>query len=523
MFTLIIFFVIIVVPLITVNRDPGKVSIENRALASFPAAFDSNFRSGLQNWINDNIGFRDQLVSLNSFIKVRLLNTSTNSGVHFGKDDWYFYTPDHNLDLAWGAYPLEESAFPALAERQQRIADWYGLRNIQYYFVINPSKATVFPEFIDSRQTLTVGRSVIDEVSDYLKANTSVSVVNTKPVMLEAKDRGEDIFLKTDTHPTKLGAYYCYTAIAEDMGLISAPIIDMTAEQRKGEFAYYLGDVNSLPWETAPVPVLDLPDAALIDEQNAERHGDYYVQLKELQAQYNPVSSQFTVYESRPVNDAGTLLIYGDSWFEAGLLEPFSYNFSRVILLRMSSRLSASEAIEAFVKPTVVIRDCVERLINVMSQDAPRLSEESEFLSLPDYYAMQKNYDDAHLEGFALENNILDSRIISADWSEGVVHIMGWTFDTHSRESVSALYVRGKNNKLIEISNKNNPRQGFSGFWRDFAGDTFDVTENVNFAIDIPVSALENQDKLIFERVGAWGERLPSVTFTIEYTGGYKY
>lgn len=63
----VIFITMISIPLITVNRTAGQISVaENRALASFPSlktvegTFNTQIIKEYEAWFNDNLGFRDE-------------------------------------------------------------------------------------------------------------------------------------------------------------------------------------------------------------------------------------------------------------------------------------------------------------------------------------------------------------------------------------------------------------------------------------------------------------------------------
>ena len=112
---IIVFFVVMItLPLLSINFGKGVMStVENRWLAEFPQFFtqDGKLRvrelyRGFPDWLNDRIGFRDSFIQLNAKIKLDLLNISPSDRVAVGRDGWFFYAPDNNIDLARGTYPL---------------------------------------------------------------------------------------------------------------------------------------------------------------------------------------------------------------------------------------------------------------------------------------------------------------------------------------------------------------------------------------------------------------------------------
>ena len=240
-----IFFVfMLALPIATMNRTPGKISeTENRYLATFPAIIDAeghlaDVRSGFETWLNDNLGFRSQLVRLATNIKLKLLHQSTGDRVEIGRDGWYFYTPEHNIQLATGEFTLTDVILEDIAAKQQQISDWYASQGIKYLLVLTPSKASVYPEYIASGD-YGVRETPIDQLETYLNEHTTVNVVNCKNELLEHKDEGK-LFLKTDTHYTQLGSYYTYRAISQKLEEMGETVQDFPVTfsemQTVGEF-----------------------------------------------------------------------------------------------------------------------------------------------------------------------------------------------------------------------------------------------------------------------------------------------
>ena len=58
----------------------------------------------------------------------------------------------------------------------------------------------------------TVGTTAADILTDYIKANTDVKVINVKDGLIPAKEAGQ-LYLKTDTHWNQLGSYNAYSYI----------------------------------------------------------------------------------------------------------------------------------------------------------------------------------------------------------------------------------------------------------------------------------------------------------------------
>lgn len=516
--SLVCFIAILFLPLICMNREKQKVSpLENRVLATFPSIttegeINKGFVHEFEQWFSDNLGFRFYGAALNANIKVKLFNQPSGT-VNIGKEGWYYYSSDNNLQLTNGTYPLTEEHLAELATCQQRIADSYSLRGIDYYYVVNPSKSTVYPEYVydQSGTRHTVGYSPAERVVDYLTEHTTVKAMTPKTALLKAKDEGQKVFLKTDTHYTHLGAYIAAAATGQFMGIDMPPLVDIAEEQRKGEFSNMLGDPNILPAEAAPVPIVD-KTYTYIDQNNAEQFGEFYIKLKEFAAQFTP--NGFAVYENLSA-PGGTLLVYGDSQVQAGLGHYYYQYYSRVILLQMTSFKSGSLEIEAFVKPNVVLRDLVERYVGSelsIQPDTNNVIPLEMIKNYPDSAEEAKDYYDAHYGGLCIDQPANDGVTLNLSKKNPILEVQGWSFDPYAKRGLNALYIKALNSQLIEVRNKNNEHSGPRLFYEDPMLPT-----DIGFQVEIPLDVLENPNQLVFVRIGAYSERLPDKVYEINY------
>ena len=86
----VLFLVMLVVPLMNTNLKKNQISeAENRVLAQFPdiykddGQFNKNFNDQFEHWVNDNIGFRSNMVSTNAKIQYYVFNVLENNGNTF--------------------------------------------------------------------------------------------------------------------------------------------------------------------------------------------------------------------------------------------------------------------------------------------------------------------------------------------------------------------------------------------------------------------------------------------------------
>ena len=199
---ILLFAALLLVPVFTFNRESGVVSAtENRVLADFPALRDSAGKlrgealSGINDWLSDHIGLRDLFLDAYVGVKYRLLGVATTDRVHLGKKGWVFLTANQNIEIGTGSELLSGEELRRIAERQQTLAGEYAARGVSYVLLLTPSKASVYPEYLSVGSGET-GCTMCDQLTEYLRANTDVAVINAKESLLAAKDSGQ-LYYKT--------------------------------------------------------------------------------------------------------------------------------------------------------------------------------------------------------------------------------------------------------------------------------------------------------------------------------------
>lgn len=499
---LLLFTSIIIGHVVTMDFLGGKYSpVEQRYLAGFPVTKNSETgkldisKSGIQDWINDNIGFREKLLKLCVNFKYKILGQSTSEKVLIAKDDWLFYTMDNNIQIATGEYPLTDDDLKTIAQNQQAISDYYKSVGKKYILMLTPSKVSVYPEYLPMSNK-AVEKTAVDIVAGYLRENTDVIVYSAKDVLLEAKNDGAgQLYHKTDTHWNEKGAYYTYKGLHQTMvdnGILNdnAIEVDFGEGEYKGEFSSMLGDSNILPPEKAPVSNWDM--------QSVEIHeGLIYDKVQEKENQYGTHQGANLFTNTR---EKMTAQIYGDSQIEAVRKIPqlLSEHFSTFV--KYSVR-NISILVDEAVNPDVVIFSCSERYINpllLQEADVPYLLNEKELTetSIP--------CNEIFYKGMWLDS-VNSTDLNTAEYTAGqipkslyqdsqTVLFNGWAADFNANMPLSALYLK-VGDKTIKCQ---------YGIERTSVSDFFQ-NENLKmtgFSVAIPQSYLEGAEKIEFIQVG---------------------
>ena len=454
--------------LIFFNHDEEAVSkSESRKLAPKPTSpvTSQEYRTELTDYIDDNIGLRDPLLQLRTALSLKLYGSIPSEKIVAGKDGFYFYNADHNLEITTGGYPMTDEMLAEIAEAQQTVSDHYKDLGIDYVLALTPSKASVYPEYMSG--DYTVGTTVIDTVYEYLKEHTDVTVVNAKDNVIAHKGDGQ-LFWHNDTHFTQLGAYYAYQAIVqtmEDAGICS--IRDFTidrsgTESITGEFSRMLGIDGILGTETA--------DDITWDRNSViEKDTDYVANLKDISVKGGMNANYSVDVYKNSDTSLPRLLIYGDSQFMAMRKIPayLAESCSEVVMTRLRT---FSTDIEKIVQPDVVMFTMTERYLETLQRYCPftRPAAETTLPDLPhtenpiklflDYYNGQK----PEVSG-----------TVKVDTSLSTASIEGWAADFENVTTLADmyLYVGGKyykaaygNERAGVVSYYNEPKYLKSGY-----------------------------------------------------------
>jgi hypothetical protein len=180
-----------------------------KGVAAFPAAFDE--------YVNDNFGYRNELMRGYALTKVFGLHDSCASSVVVGRDGWLFLDGRINeatdpIADARHVRPLSPEQVEVVATRFITRRDWLAALGIGYVVIIPPNKETVYADKLPPGFEALAGPSPLDQVSARLKG-TGIEFIDLRNDYAEARRQGKDVYYKTDTHWNWLGAAMAYTRL----------------------------------------------------------------------------------------------------------------------------------------------------------------------------------------------------------------------------------------------------------------------------------------------------------------------
>jgi hypothetical protein len=228
-----LFLMAVFIPFVLGVISPDKTisQSEKRSLAQLPAfpgkADDFKEYPGLfDSYYSDHFGLRNFFVTSYKKLKYRL-GDSPSKDVTIGKDGWLFLGSIlenySNNDDPFGDYRninlYSQEELKQTARYLSTVKEFLSAQGIQYIFIIAPNKHTIyydkFSEYIVPENEF----SAADQIVNYLREHTYVTVVDLREPFLKAKSEHQ-LFYKSDTHWNHFGANVAQYEIMKNIELM---------------------------------------------------------------------------------------------------------------------------------------------------------------------------------------------------------------------------------------------------------------------------------------------------------------
>jgi len=213
-FFVITFLSLLCLPLINFNFKGEESIIEKRKLNSFPIVtitniLNSKFYTQIDNYLNDRLGFKTQMIELNANIKYKILKDAGNDRALVGKDRWLFYIQrsdgDNYNDFLKNNLVNEDEIAKFVKQIKLR-SEWCSKNNIQFIFLITPNKHSIYSEFYPIKTPSKISRT--DQFLNSLN-NNNIDYIYPRDLLLSKKD-SILLYYKTDTHWNENAGFYTF-------------------------------------------------------------------------------------------------------------------------------------------------------------------------------------------------------------------------------------------------------------------------------------------------------------------------
>ena len=189
------------------------------------------FPEAYQKYMDQHFKVPGWYVQLNALIKVHVFDFSPNNNITKGQNGFYFEgmgssrvekdlveTFDNIADYM-GQIPFTEEELRQWKITLEERSYWLKTRGADYVFVLAPTKAFVYPEYLPKAIQNVRGDSRYAQLSQYLQKYADIHFIDLLPPLLEAKKKKADslLFYKTDFHWNFYGAFIAYQTMLERM------------------------------------------------------------------------------------------------------------------------------------------------------------------------------------------------------------------------------------------------------------------------------------------------------------------
>ncbi len=216
-----------------VESSLNSTNQEKRVLASKPSLTMENYSSysaEYTSYFNDNLPFRNYLITLNSAIDYFIFGRSSTTQVIIGKEGWLFYARQDDGDpLAcykginlYTTDELERIAQNCISQR-----DYLESEGKEFIILIAPNKERIYPEYMPDQYGVPAERYAALQVYEYLKKHTNLRIIYPYKDLLDAKaNLSEPVYYKTDTHWNYIGGYIAACALLQEVGIDMPQVTD---------------------------------------------------------------------------------------------------------------------------------------------------------------------------------------------------------------------------------------------------------------------------------------------------------
>ena len=351
-----------------IEKDRLVSSAEKRKLLQLPEVPDNfyeieKFPSLFDAYYSDQFGLRDFLAKQYNYIKYRI-GDSPSDDVTVGRNGWLFLGSIKNGYTRYndpigdfrGTNLYSQKELEEIAGYFHDLNAWLTAHDMKYLLLIAPNKHTIYSDQLPEYLTVSNAESATDQLVKYLKQNTTVTVVDPRPLLIKEKNN-YPLYFKHDTHWNAYAANLVQYDIFREIGKMFPGAIQPELqpigvfERKGGDLARFIGIENLQ--EIMPKPIFKHTCEPKRYPQGAN-NGDSYSMTcngQKLKA-----------------------LIFRDSFFTA--LDPFfSRKFYRCTYIwqKLNYHILAKYVNDE--KPDIVIEEWVERSLPYVPPNHPLYSK----------------------------------------------------------------------------------------------------------------------------------------------------
>ena len=187
----------------------AQENFEQRRLEAFPEIPDSwsdikSYPEAFESYYKDHFGFRPTWVSQYRNLKNSVHDPVVDKVIFGTESGWLFFNDKKGNDVIGDYRNINQFSEHSLNQFINNIKlkqAWLAKQNIEYLFIIAPSKHYVYPEYLPSKYQPIAKINLKQQLADELKKHPDINYIDLTQTLIDGK-KERQMYLKNDTHWT---------------------------------------------------------------------------------------------------------------------------------------------------------------------------------------------------------------------------------------------------------------------------------------------------------------------------------
>lgn len=406
---IIAFILILVIPVITMNLKNNRISeIDNKKLIEISDVLSGDFTTNAEEFINNRIGFRTTMINAYTKAMDSLFNYMIHPSYQYGQDGYVF------SKLSREGFDSEYQ--DTFSNFILKIQDYCNSRDINFLYAVEPSKTTVYSEY------LPIGVNYQNFNLNYLLdslTKNNINYVYTGDNLINAKNNYQVFDKKYDAnHWNETGAIIGISTILNKLNEIDSSI---------DKFDINNYDIGVSTHTTLPVSYFPINEETItyeLKDSSNIKNVDTFIDKIKISEHY----SNFAHYINTDNTEAPKILVFAGSYFN-NKHKFLTDSFSEFILVHNYQNILDIDYYINLFNPDIVLFESTEYTHNSTYFDATSMKEisynkplssysnliNSQFKNIDNTYKINDNYAVTDLSIPLINNETLYSYVKVGD------------------------------------------------------------------------------------------------------------
>lgn len=188
-----------------------------------------DYPKAYEEYYNDHLPFRDQLIKLYNSLLYYGLHTSSHENVIAGKDGWLFYkspTDGTTMECYTGSVLFSAEELGRMVDNLTYTRDRLAEQGIEFVVFVAPNKERVYSEYMPDYYGEQAEECMLSQALAHLREHTDIRIVYPYEELMTYKQAHPEqlLYYKTDSHWNEIGGYIGAKALLEELGIETPPL-----------------------------------------------------------------------------------------------------------------------------------------------------------------------------------------------------------------------------------------------------------------------------------------------------------